>query len=124
MNEIPKASWMVLLRHASTMFVSVVTVIGLLWGYARPRIVDDISDAVIEKASVRFEERIRVQLRPVHTATRSMIAGNMITLRRQIARLEYKSRTGTFTEEDAVLLADLNAEMYVQQTALNGLNGR
>lgn len=113
-------------RHGLSVLASTITSLSAAAGVGWFLLKGPIVAAVAAEVLVEVGDAVDSKLAPMQAGFEAIIQGNIASIRREIARMEYKrdSDEHTWTEEDAVALSDLYAQLVSQQAALKSLQSR
>lgn len=110
-------------RHGLSVLASTVTSLSAAVGVGWFLLKGPIVQAVAAEVLVEVGDTVDAKLAPMQAGFEAIIRGNIVSLHRDIARMEYKRDSDEYvwTEEDAVALSDLYAQLASQEAALRSL---
>ncbi len=98
--------------------VTWIPLVPILWFVVQPILVTSVSEAMAED----IQDTVKQSVEPVNNAFQVLLMLNINEIRKEIAGLQFRQRTGdNWTAEDADSLADLNIELEALQDALETL---
>lgn len=104
--------WVVIAAVASW-----IPIVPFMWYVFQPFLVQEVGAAMADQ----IQEQIQSEVQPLGTAFEVLIQRDIAELRRQIAAMEFRKDTGSWTSQDAEDLVNLRLELESMQKALRAL---